>query len=217
MKEMNYIVFDCETTNTMDDPIVYDLGWSVINDRFEVLAERSFVNADVFIEEKELMKEAYFADKIPQYVAEIADGTRELRRFETIRRAFALDCKMFCVTEIYAHNARFDYKALQTTQRYLTKSKYRWFFPFEIEICDTLKMARQTFGQCEEYKEFCHENGYVCKNGQLKMTAEILYRFITKDLQFEEEHTGLADVRIEREIFRHCIQMNPSGERRLWE
>ena len=214
---MNYIVFDCETTNTMDDPIVYDLGWSVINDRFEVLAERSFVNADVFIEEKELMKEAYFADKIPQYVAEIADGTRELRRFETIRRAFALDCKMFGVTEIYAHNARFDYKALQTTQRYLTKSKYRWFFPFGVEICDTLKMARQTFGQCEEYKEFCHENGFVCKNGQLKMTAEILYRFITKDLQFEEEHTGLADVRIEREIFRHCVQMNPEIERRLWE
>lgn len=213
---MNYIVFDCETTNTMDDPIVYDLGWSVINDRFEVLAERSFVNADVFIEEKELMKEAYFADKIPQYVAEIADGTRELRRFETIRRAFALDCKMFGVTEIYAHNARFDYKALQTTQRYLTKSKYRWFFPFGVEICDTLKMARQTFGQCEEYKEFCHENGFVCKNGQLKMTAEILYRFITKDLQFEEEHTGLADVRIEREIFRHCVQMNPEIERRLW-
>ena len=213
---MNYIVFDCETTNTMDDPIVYDLGWSVINDRFEVLAERSFVNADVFIEEKELMKEAYFADKIPQYVAEIADGTRELRRFETIRRAFALDCKMFGVTEIYAHNARFDYKALQTTQRYLTKSKYRWFFPFGVEICDTLKMARQTFGQCEEYKEFCHENGFVCKNGQLKMTAEILYRFITKDLQFEEEHTGLADVRIEREIFRHCVQMNPQIERRLW-
>lgn len=213
---MNYIVFDCETTNTMDDPIVYDLGWSVINDRFEVLAERSFVNADVFIEEKELMKEAYFADKIPQYVAEIADGTRELRRFETIRRAFALDCKMFGVTEIYAHNARFDYKALQTTQRYLTKSKYRWFFPFGVEICDTLKMARQTFGKCEEYKEFCHENGFVCKNGQLRMTAEVLYRFITKDLQFEEEHTGLADVRIEREIFRHCVQMDPQIERRLW-
>lgn len=214
---MNYIVFDCETTNTMDDPIVYDLGWSVINDRFEVLAERSFVNADVFIEEKELMKEAYFANKIPQYVAEIADGTRELRRFETIRRAFALDCKMFDVTEIYAHNARFDYKALQTTQRYLTKSKYRWFFPFGVEICDTLKMARQTFGKCEEYKEFCHENGFVCKNGQLRMTAEVLYRFITKDLQFEEEHTGLADVRIEREIFRHCVQMDPQIKRRLWE
>ena len=214
---MNYIVFDCETANTMDDPFVYDLGWSVIDDNFNVLVERSFVNADIFIEEKDLMKVAYFADKIPQYVAEIADGTRELRRFETIRRAFALDCKMFGVTEIYAHNARFDYKALQTTQRYLTKSKYRWFFPFGVEICDTLKMARQTFGKCDEYKEFCIENGFTLANGKTpRFTAEILYRFITKDLQFKEEHTGLADVRIEREIFRHCVQMDPSIERRLW-
>ena len=46
---MNYIVFDCETANTMDDPFVYDLGWSVIDDNFNVLVERSFVNADVFI------------------------------------------------------------------------------------------------------------------------------------------------------------------------
>lgn len=213
---MNYIVFDCETANTMDDPMVYDLGWSVIDENFNVLVERSFVNADVFIEEKELMKEAYFADKIPQYVAEIADGTRELRRFSTIRKAFADDCKNFCVTEIYAHNARFDYKALQTTQRYLTKSKYRWFFPFGVEICDTLKMARQTFGKNVEYRQFCLDNGFITKNNQLRMTAEILYRFITKDLTFEEEHTGLADVRIEREIFRHCLQMNPEIERRLW-
>lgn len=213
---MNYIVFDCETANTMDDPMVYDLGWSVIDKNFNVLVERSFVNADVFLDEKELMETAYFAEKIPQYVAEIADGTRELRRFKTIKKAFANDCKNFGVIEIYAHNARFDYKALQTTQRYLTKSKYRWFFPFGVEICDTLKMARQTFGKDADYRNFCVENGFVCKNGQLRMTAEVLYRFITKDLQFEEEHTGLADVRIEREIFRHCLEMNANVERRLW-
>lgn len=213
---MNYIVFDCETANTTECPLVYDLGWAVVNDNFEVLVERSFVNADVFIEEKELMKSAYFAEKIPQYVADIADGKRELRRFNTIRKAFALDCKMFGVTEIYAHNARFDYLALQTTQRYLTKSKYRWFFPFGVEVCDTLKMARQTFGKSEEYRAFCHENDFVCKNGQLRMTAEVLYRFITNDLTFEEEHTGLADVLIEKEIFRHCVEMNADIERRLW-
>lgn len=213
---MNYLVFDCETANTMDDPFVYDLGWSVVDEDFNVLIERSFVNADVFIAEKELMKSAYFAEKIPQYVADIADGKRELRRFNTIRKAFALDCKMFGITEIYAHNARFDYRALQTTQRYLTKSQYRWFFPFGVEICDTLKMARQTFGKSEEYKKFCHENDFVCGNGQLRMTAEVLYRFITKDLTFEEEHTGLADVRIEREILRHCLMIDPTIERRLW-
>lgn len=213
---MNYIVFDCETANTLEDPFVYDLGWSVITDEYEVLAERSFVNADIFIEEAELMKSAYFADKIPQYVADIADGKRELRRFSTIKKAFADDCKNFDVIAIMAHNAHFDYKALQATQRYLTKSKYRYFFPYGVEIWDTLKMARQTFGKNEEYRKFCLENDLVCKNGQLRMTAEALYKFITKNLDFEEEHTGLADVRIEREIFRHCVEMNADIERKLW-
>ena len=87
----------------------------------------------------------------------------------------------------------------------------------ELLSTDTLKKARQTFGKCDEYKEFCIENGFTLANGRTpRFTAEILYKFITKDLQFEEEHTGLADVRIEREIFRHCVQMDPSIERRLW-
>lgn len=47
----NYIVFDSETTNGMDDPICYDTGWSVISDEGETLAERSFVVADIFINE----------------------------------------------------------------------------------------------------------------------------------------------------------------------
>lgn len=214
---MNYIVLDCETANTFDDPFVYDCDWVVINDNFEILAKRSFVVADVFIEEKDLMKSAYFADKIPQYFAEIADGERELRRFSTVRKALALDCKMFGVQAIMAHNARFDYKALQTTQRYLTKSKYRWFFPWGVEIWDTLKMAKQTFGQNENYKNFCVENGFTLANGKTpRFTAEILYRYITDNVKFEEEHTGLADVLIEKEIFRHCIEMNPNIEKRLW-
>ena len=53
-----YIVLDCETTNTFDDPIIYDLGWSVLDENFELVKTQSFVIADVFLEEKKLMKEA---------------------------------------------------------------------------------------------------------------------------------------------------------------
>lgn len=214
---MNFIVIDTETTNGFDDPMVYDCGWSVISDTFEVLAERSFVVADIFIERKDLMKEAFFADKIPQYFAEIADGTRQLKRFYNVRKALVLDCQMFDVGAIIAHNARFDYNALQTTQRYLSKSKYRWFFPWGVEIWDSLKMARQTFAKDETYKQFCIDNGFTLANGKTpRLTAEILYRFITDDVTFEEKHCGLEDTQIEREIFRRCLEMNPNIEKKLW-
>ena len=43
-------------------------------------------------------------------------------------------CEKYNVKAIMAHNMRFDYNATQTTQRYLTKSKYRWFLPYGIEL-----------------------------------------------------------------------------------
>lgn len=212
---MNYIVLDTETTNGFDDPMVYDCGWSVISDNGETLATRSFVNADVFIDEPELMAQAYFADKIPMYIAQIADGQRTLARFSTIRFALHKDCKDFGVVAIVAHNARFDYIACQTTQRYLTKSKYRWFFPYDVEIFDSLKMARQTFAKDENYKNFCKENDYVI-NGKPRLTAEILYRYISGNNDFIESHTGLEDTSIEKIIFLECLKMNKDIDCRCW-
>jgi len=144
---MNFIVLDTETTNSLDDPLVYDCGWSVINEQNETLLTRSFVNADIFIDEPSLMKSAYFAEKIPMYFEDIADNKRTLAHWDTIRKTLKKDCNNFNVVAIIAHNARFDYKACQTTQRFLTKSKYRWFFPYGVYIWDSLKMAQQTFAK----------------------------------------------------------------------
>jgi len=212
----NYIVLDTETTNGFDDPMVYDIGWSVINDNGETLATRSFVNADVFIDEPELMAQAFFADKIPMYISDIADKKRTLARFSTIRFALHKDCENFGVSAIVAHNARFDYLACQKTQRYLTKSKYRWFFPYGVEIFDSLKMARQTFAKNEDYRNFCKENDFLV-NGKPRLTAEILYRFIINDLSFEEKHCGLEDTEIEKVIFWECLKMNKDINCKLWE
>lgn len=214
---MNYIVLDTETTNGFDDPIAYDCGWAVINEEGQILKKRSFVVADIFIEEPQLMKEAYFSDKIPQYFTDIADGKRELRRFAEIRNKLYKDCKMYNVQAIMAHNMFFDYRSCTKTQRWLTSSKYRYFFPYGVPLWDTLKMARQTFGQDENYKQWCIKNNYTIKNSNRpRLTAEILYRYITNNNDFVENHTGLEDVEIEKEIFVQCMKMNPNIERECW-
>lgn len=214
---MNYIVLDTETANTFDDPICYDCGWVVIDDCGNVLATRSFVVADIFIYEKEMIKEAYFADKLPQYVADIADGKRTLKRFKNIKKQLRMDCIEYEVEAIMAHNMRFDYRSLTTTQRWLTKSKYRYFLPYGIEIYDTLKMARQTIAKQDDYIKFCEENDYLCANGTPRLTAEIIYRYLTQNKDFEESHTGLEDCLIEKDIFMKCMEINPNCEKRLWK
>jgi len=219
------ICLDTETANTIDDKtglnmrdvLFYDLGFQVVDSHGRTYGKKfSFVNADIFIHEKELMKSAYYAKKIPQYRKDIASGKRILATTHTIRKILCqvikdYDCKFVC-----AHNARFDQRALNNTQRWVTKSKYRYFLPKGLEWWDTLKMARSVMGNMPTYRNFCEENNYLTKNGQLRFTAEICYRFITKDNSFVESHTGLEDVEIETEILRYCHRQHKAMKKKLW-
>ena len=76
-------------------------------------------------------------------------------------------------------------------------------------------MARKAFNT-EDYDTFCHENGFITKKGCKRYTAEILFKFLSNDLNFEEEHTGLADVMIEKEIFAECMRRGVTNGK-LWE
>lgn len=219
------ICLDTETANTINDEtglnmrdvLFYDLGFQVVDSHGRTYGKKfSFVNADIFIHEKELMKSAYYAKKIPRYKADIASGKRTLATTYTIRKILCqvikdYDCKFVC-----AHNARFDQRALNNTQKWTTKSKYRYFLPKGLEWWDTLKMAQSVMGNMPTYRNFCEENGYLTKNGQLRFTAEICYRFITKDNSFVESHTGLEDVEIETEILRYCHRQHKAMRKKLW-
>lgn len=212
-----YIVLDTETANTgganggvdATSALVYDLGFAVIDSKGKLYETFSFINSDVFFKMEDVMASAYYSDKIPMYIEGIRNGDYEVKTWYEIRSKLAEMCDLYSPNAIIAHNAYFDYKSATATQRYLTKSKYRFFFPFDIPIWDSLKMARATIGKSEDYKNFCEENGFLTKhkNPRPRLTAEILYRYLTNDIDYKEEHTGLEDVMIEKEIFLKCLEM----------
>ena len=141
----------------------------------------------------------------------------ETRSF-LIYEVFWEDVKNYNIRVAFAHNAMFDYRALNNTIRWITKSKKRFFFPRKIEMWDTLKMARQTIGKQKSYRKYCEINNFVTKHKvpQPRLTAEILYRYITGDVTFEENHTGLEDVMIETKILVHCFRQHKKMEKRLF-
>ena len=212
---MKYLMFDTETTNEIDCPFCYDFGYSVIDESGKVYEQGSFVVADVFLD-KELMASAYFADKIPQYWDDIKSGKRLLRRWKTIRSIVRDVMTYHEIDTVVAHNARFDYTSTATTQRYLTCSKWRYFFPYGTKFVCTLKMARATFKE-EAYTIFCEENQYLTSYGKPQYTAEVIYRYLTNDTTFVESHTGLEDVVIETQIFIECLKRDPNVCGLLWE
>ena len=219
------IVLDCETApcdKTLEEvaPInmlVYDLGWVVTDKCGNVYEKRSFINTDIFFEEKNLMNSAYYADKIPEYEADLKSGNRVPATFYEIRMALLADIEKYNIKQVFAHNMRFDYGSLNNTQRWLTKSKYRYFFPKTVDICDTLKLSRQLIATMPTYKQYCKENGYMTKNHQPRLTAEIIYRFISGNEDFEEEHKGLQDCMIEKEILAYCYRKHKKMNPLLWE
>lgn len=213
---MNAIILDTETANTIEDPTVFNIGWAVLDlDTEEVLKTESFVVAEIF-RDPDLMSSSYYAEKIPAYLEDIENGKIKLARMKTIQKIFYQDYYEYGVTEIYAHNARFDYRSCTCTRRWMTSSKERYFFPYGAKICDTLKMARQMMKGNEDYTNFCKEHGYRTKNNQNRLTAEVLYRYLTKDTDFNEEHRAIEDVMIEKEILFAC-RKNGILDGALWE
>lgn len=215
---MRVLILDGETGETYrnekgqletENGQVYDLGGSVLEtDTGELLTKISLVNEDVFFGMPLTMEQAYFAGKIPQYLTEMRMGQRRivdtLKMWLIIRQII----KDYKVEAIAGHNIWFDVRVLNATLRYQLKSRLRYFLPFGIPIMDTMKMARMVIGNTKEYIDFCVTNNYMTNHAvpRPRLTAEILWRFLTGDNNFQESHTGLEDVEIEAKIFMECLR-----------
>ena len=221
-----YLMLDTETANTCVDgqldrtnALVYDIGFAVIDKKGNIYEQYSYVIEDVFCDMIDVMQSAYYSKKIPQYIKDLANGTRTLATYKDVRKKVAELIQKYEITAVVAHNALFDYSSTNATQRYLTKSKYRYFFPYGTTFYDTLKMAQDTICKQKSFKEFCAENGYMTKHKtpRPQATAEVLFRYITGNTDFVESHTGLEDVLIEAQIFAHCFKQHKKMRKNLFQ
>jgi len=196
-----FLLIDTETFGTFTEPIVYDIGLAVIDKVGNVYAKYSFVVHDTFIGMAEQAATAYYANKFPQYHADIRAGRRTLLTWAEIIQIVNLLLIKWDISDITAHNAGFDCTAVNYTSRIL---RYNSFFKRHVEWWDILQMAYDTIGKQKLYKQFCQENGYMSKKNRPQLKAEVLYKYISGNNNFVEAHTGIEDVMIEKEIFAKC-------------
>ena len=208
-----YLALDTETANGLEQPLVYDIGGAIVDKQGRIYETFSFVIRDIYIHERELMQTAYYADKIPEYAADIHEGKREMVNFMFARRFILNLMEKYNVHDVAAYNAHFDRNALNTTVRWLTKSKVRYFFPYGTNFVCIWNMACQTICQRITYRRFCEENQLFSGNGHgtnkkannISTSAENVYRYLILNPEYQEEHKGLDDVLIETEIMKRCF------------
>lgn len=205
---MNVLVIDTETANSVEQPLPYDVGYAIVNtETGEIYTEKSFVVAEIFFDD-ELMKGAYFADKIPQYWEDIKAKKRIVKSICNIRREIKKDMQNYFVSKVGAYNMGFDNRATKNDVRFISGSMVRWFFPFDTEFFCIWNMACTSILNTADYVRFALDNGFVSEHNNIQTSAENAYRFLKNDIDFSESHTGLEDVKIEIEIMLAVLRSN---------
>ena len=206
-----YLVVDVETANSTNQALTYDIGFSVCDKKGNVYESKSFAISDIFFDEKkiynnyELMDSAYYANKLPQYYEGMRSGAWKVVSLFVARQEIHRLMAEYNINVVCAYNCNFDKNALNTTLRYISKSKIRWFFPYGTEFYCIWNMACQTICKQKGYLRFCLKNGLYSESGNMKTSAETVWAYMTQNPNFEEKHTGLEDVKIEVQIFAKCI------------
>lgn len=203
---MNVMIIDTETTNSIEQPLPYDVGYLILDtETGEILVERSYVVAEIFFD-KDLMSVAYFADKIPAYFNDIKHGRRKVKTICGIRKKIRHDLKTYNVSKVGAYNMGFDNRATRNDIRFITGSMVRWFFPYGTEFFCIWNMACSSILNTADYIRWAIEHNYVSECGNVRTNAEVCYKYLTGNDDFEESHTGLEDCRIEAFIYMNIIK-----------
>ena len=190
---MNIVIFDTETTS-LNKPFTYNIGYVIKNEQNETLLAKDFVVEQIW-HNLPLFSTAYYNEKRPLYVSAMKSRKTIMKKFGYICQEMIRDFSKFEVTCAYAYNSSFDEKVFNFNCDWFKCNN-----PFDnIPIYDirgnvhNFLVNKDFFKFCEDFEEFTDSGNY-------STTAETLYRYLTNNVNWNEDHTALSDSLIEAEI-----------------
>lgn len=203
------ILLDTETVSKQGETLVYDLAWLVIDNNGNVIEEYNFIIDEVYSDFPTLFDSQFITySKYLWYSDALAHGMIEsVSAFDALNALYMSMCE-YNVSFVTAYNVPFDLKAIDQTCKH-----FGVLNPFEVyerltgnvlDIMDLWRLAKSHI-VTKPYKQFCAENGFLTdKHKKAKTSAEVVYRWISDDVGFVEDHTALSDCLIEVEIYVKC-------------
>ena len=211
-----YLVLDCETATlpyainfdgetrkkiAIAKPLIYDLGWQVIDRNGKVYRRKSYLISEIF-SVPSVFNTAYYASKRPIYIDRLEKGEITLTDWKTAIKDLLIDMEQ--VESVGAYNSMFDFKkAIPFTETYINKLYSKDFYEwesFQNKICDRIASGEKTRGEnfdgnnfifrnkkyplfdvwglsCkyildnDEYREMCINNDWITASGKYYKTS----------------------------------------------
>lgn len=205
MGREKFIVLDVEGA-TGKPP--YNIGYIVADRYGKIYKKRSFAFPEYIWENiAETLRIGVAVDMCKKNIQEILTdygNRRTKRKYKLITSKefvnfFNKDIKRYKVKRVFAYNVTFDRAAI--SRIYGEK-----FTDLTVDWCDIISGILTARLLTKSYIKYCIDNNYLTAKGNPQYKAEIVYRYLTKDSDFVEEHTGLADVLIEYDILLYAFK-----------
>ena len=205
---MNAVIFDTETVS-LNHPFCYNIGYTIVNlEERKILCSRDFVCEQVW-HNIPLFSTAYYADKRPIYISAMKGKTCKMNKIGFITQKMIKDFDAFNVEKAFAYNAPFDEGVFNFNCEYFKIAN-----PFDnIPIIDIVPYVHKTIAFNKDYQAFCEQYKLFTESGNYSTTAESVYKFITNNPDFNEDHTALSDSLIEKDILFSCLDKGIDTEK----
>lgn len=191
-----YLVIDTETVGDITHPIAYDVGGLVCDRNGTIYDSFHFLVREVFADLTR-MSTAYYANKFAGYLDRLSDGTLKAKPFGEIIAHIDNLCDKWNIKYLCAYNLAFDLRSMGNTCEWLFENRNWLNHPLE-PLCIWGAACDVLYGK--KFLRAAAKNNWYSEKGNVKTSAEVGYRYISKNNSFEEEHRGLDDCEIESKI-----------------
>lgn len=189
-----FLLLDVETTK--EGGHLFDVSFSVYSRKEGIKGVAGYIISEY---EKYI---PWYADRVQRYKQYIREGKYEVRPFAEVMAILEKIIAKYEVAHLTAYNSGFDLGKIQQACSIL---KVKNPLTSLIEL-DLWAMACQTLGKQKYFQKFVKENNLITEVGNIRTNAETMYRYLISDSEFQEEHTGRADLLIEIEILERVLR-----------
>ncbi len=191
------IVLDCETIDRKYN-FICDLAWVCV-ERNKIVAVHNYIPREYLA----LMPMGEFsAPKQAKTLQEVSYGRATIKPYAEIMEILKADAER--AKYIYAYNANFDRSKVSETCKDCQLTAFAEFFDSSAifdKWRDLWAWASHTILYKKSFIDFCEVHGLKTPKGFCSTSAETCLKFLRNDISYVEEHTALADVYDEFEIY----------------